>query len=182
MRITKPSTNEDPKLLQKQMALEECEVCPSCSSKDSIIPTETCDYTETHLFWSKQWTRMEFKCCDCGCEFESDPYDFEAKPGINPDYLFCDSALIIVGCVVLIISGILMFSSSGATTFSDTLGAIFFIIGSLGIVFWTAYAILASNIYKKYNFYKEFEPKEVHRDIQMVVRDKTSEHDFYYDE
>ena len=172
MRIIKPSTNEDPRLLQKQMALEECEVCPSCSSKDSIIPTETYDYTETHLFWSKQWTRMEFKCCECGCEFESDPYDFEANPRINPDYLFCDSFLIITGCVVLIIAGILMFLSSGATTFSDILGSILFIIGSLGIVFWTVYAILSSNIYKKHQFYNDFEPQEVHRDIHIEVNDE----------
>lgn len=82
MRIIKPSTNEDPKVIQKKMALDECCTCPSCSS-DSVVCTTEYEYTEPHVCWLKKWVRAEFRCNECGCVFESDPYDFRSKPALD---------------------------------------------------------------------------------------------------
>jgi hypothetical protein len=172
MRIVKPSVNEDPKVIQKRMALDECCTCPSCSS-DSVICTEEYDYAEPQVLWIKQYTRTEFKCMECGCIFESDPYDFEAKPSIaKDDQLFRSLEVLAVFSICVLIGLLCLLRSS---LILDIIGSLFIIIACSGSVLLVIYLILINRVYKKHSFYKVFEPKEVHRSTRLEITDGKSE-------
>lgn len=172
MRIVKPSINEDPKVIQKRMALDECCTCPSCSS-DSVICTEEYDYTEPHVFWLKKYTRTEFECTDCGCMFESDPYDFESKPTLDSGDRFLRGVLVVSVSLIGFFIGTLCLIS--AKLVWDIIGSFLIITGCSGIILWVIYYILLCTVYKKHSFYKEFEPKEVHRSTRLEITDGKSE-------
>ena len=76
MKIIKPPRKEDPREIMKRIALQGCDQCPCCKSKD-MIQTGLCERNgdETHFFWVKKWDYREFHCNNCGCEYISDPYN-----------------------------------------------------------------------------------------------------------
>ena len=172
MRIVKPSINEDPKVIQKKMALDECCTCPSCSS-DSVICTEVYDYAESQVLWIKKYTRTEFKCTECGCIFESDPYDFEAKPSIDKDDQLFRSLEVLAVFAICVLSGLLCLLHS--SLIFDIIGSLLIIIGCSGSILLVIYLILINRVYKKHSFYKEFEPKEVHKSTRLEIMDGKSE-------
>jgi len=166
MRIIKPSINEDPKIIQKKMALDECCTCPSCSS-DSVVRTYEYDYTESHVFWLKKYIRTEFKCTECGCVFESDPYDLESKPTLDSGERFIKGFIVLSICFICLLFGTICLIK----LCWDILGSLFIIIGCSGIILWVIYYILLCTVYKKHSFYKEFEPEEVHRSTRLEITD-----------
>ena len=85
MKIIKPPKQEDPREIMKRMALEGCDKCPYCKSKDITELSELCERSsnDTHFFWVKDWNYKEFHCNDCGCEYASDPYNIRVNPNDN---------------------------------------------------------------------------------------------------
>lgn len=151
MRITKPPRTEDPRVIQKQQALRGMYTCPSCHSKE-VWDRGTMEYTERHLTWLKKWDRAVFKCLECHCQYESDPYNYRAEPAEDIDSWRS------LGRLFLFIIGI------GLISFG-------FIVKSPGwpsicgvglIVLTLCLSYKCKHDYKKHNnFYDDYQPREV---------------------
>lgn len=156
MKITKPANSENPKIIQRKLALSECEKCPCCGSNRSHLDSQQYTYTNTHFLWKETWEVMEFTCRKCGCEFESDPYDFDSKP--KGTYMMS----IITGLtgVTSFVSGIVMLAIDAQVP-----RIVCNIAMGVGICFGilcSALNILYRNVYKKHTFYNDFTPIEKH--------------------
>lgn len=151
MRIIKPSENEDPRKIQKELALKECYQCPVCKSSNVYaVGQDSCSctvdanvYTEHHMFWNKEYTRIEYICASCKCHYESDPFDYCAEPKL------------VAGCIWAIISAILAypFFLIEPTGYKLLFGAL--VIASL------VCAILCFFSYRSHDYYEGFEPQEI---------------------
>lgn len=172
MKITKPANSENPKLIQKQLALAECDKCPCCG--DIHLKSESYIYRKRHLVWTETWTVSEFRCYGCGCEFESDPYDFESTPIYSHE--FPNKLVIIFLSIMMFISGLIIllvdFCVAGIVLVS--LGAIVGIVG--GIIIY-----LCRTSYKRHEFYDKFVPIEKHTltstDIDSILNHQYQDQD-----
>lgn len=176
MKITKPSNSEDPRLIQKKLALTECEECPCCGN--TCLRSEHYDYTKRHLFWKEKWTVSEFKCnglYGCGCEFESDPYDFEAKP-INVSSVAIGS---FVGLMILFMFfGFMLFiytniDDAEVSSQCHIVGLIMMILSIVSSIVGGFAIYKFRNSYKHHEFYDKFVPIEKHlmtsKDIESTL-------------
>ena len=161
MKILRPTNAEDPRRIQKLIALKECEKCPYCGNSE--LDSGSYDYTKYHLFWKERYNTTKFYCEDCGCKFESDPYDFRSDEYDLDIY----PLLIVVISILFLLFGLLMVgvSTNYVVENSDikkTCGIVLMCIGLVIIVIGVPIILLCKNAYKRHTFYDEFKPIERH--------------------
>lgn len=162
MRITRPSYSEDPNYISKKLALDECKICPSCKStavyprKDNYGNLFPDEYTDYRLFWNMKFKRMVYTCPDCGCEYESDPYDYSAEPKTY-------QSIISMTCAI----GLFAIAAAMMIGNRSLWGIVVHII--LGLAF-TVFTILSKVIYKRHEFHS-YDPVEVHIDTRKLSTD-----------
>ena len=139
MKIIKPPRKEDPREIMKKMALQGCDRCPCCKSKDIIGISSLCEESEheSHFFWVKNWNYKKFHCNDCKCEYISDPYNIRVYP--NDDRGIGQFASFAFGIMFLFI----FFLSGRAWWVCLPLGIPLILWGILS-------CILTNNLYKKH--------------------------------
>lgn len=151
MRVIQPPAKENIKAIEYKQAIEECKYCPCCGSDNidtitSIFPNE---YRKIHFFWDEKYTTKEFRCRQCGCKFESDPYDTDTSVG--EIFMFTIKVIYIL-CVIIFLLGV-------------EIGAIAISISGIIVILNTTLLLIGNNIYKKHKIKYTFQPYEVHRKI-----------------
>ena len=160
MKIIKPPKKEDPREIMKRMALQGCDRCPCCKSKNIVELSKLCERSgnETHFFWEKDWNYKEFHCNSCGCEYASDPYNIRVNPNDNRG--IGQFASFAFGIMFLLI----VFLTKGVWW-----GCIFF---SIPLIIWGILScILTNNIYKKHLPAVQGEEISLHEQVLRNILD-----------
>ena len=139
MKIIKPPDNEDPRVIEKELATAGCDICPCCKKKNTASSFSSLNIKE-HKYWIEKYYTQNYKCVHCGCEYTSDPYWHSTLPQDN----FDSTIAFIFGLLGTVFSGIFVFvGRSLITTIPLMIISIIFCIGG------------AYKLYKCLNEYKK---------------------------
>lgn len=75
MKIIVHSKDVKAKNLAYEKAIEGCDKCPECGVKLKLLYIPTCHYKTKGLFKTVVYQINHYKCKECGCEWESEPFE-----------------------------------------------------------------------------------------------------------
>ena len=166
MRITKPRDSEDPQKLQRKLAFVGCDKCPECGEMYNIETDENTHYLK-HMFWYEYKDITEFVCKNCGCHYETDPYNKKAEP-IDTDFIKFMVWFFTIVCIIL--GSLFAYDSKNFTGIMTIIGIITYIIGLIMCICGNIIIYLCDNIYKKYSFNDvNFVPIEKHYSLEDIT-------------
>lgn len=85
MTIIKPPDNEDPKVIEKELAITGCEICPCCKKKNTTMFSRRIKHIYEYKYWIEEYYTQNYTCPNCGCEYQSEPYWYSALPQDDTD-------------------------------------------------------------------------------------------------
>lgn len=73
IKVSRNEANRKKTLMEE--AIKGCDKCPECGKELKLLYIPTCTYKTKGIFKIVVYQINHYRCDECGCEWESDPFE-----------------------------------------------------------------------------------------------------------